>query len=243
MGGTSGAGASGTTGVGSGWNKYASLVDARESVNDIEFAPKHHGLRLAATSAMGVIRIYEAADVTNLNSWSVAETIDDAEDGAGNALAWNPSRFGAASMVTGGNGTEPLIYEYSNEARRWVCVERLVGHEDSIHDVAWAPNMGRRFELVASGSKDGTIRLFRLDQGSFASSCIASFDHHASQVWRVKWNITGTILASSGDDGLVRLWKRDFMDEWRLLSELSGDKGEAISHAAASSSSAPSASS
>lgn len=27
------------------------------------------------------------------------------------------------------------------------------------------------------------------------------------QVWRVSWNVTGTVLASSGDDGRVRLWK------------------------------------
>ena len=27
------------------------------------------------------------------------------------------------------------------------------------------------------------------------------------QVWRVCWNVTGTVLASSGDDSCVRLWK------------------------------------
>lgn len=27
------------------------------------------------------------------------------------------------------------------------------------------------------------------------------------QVWRVCWNVTGTVLASSGDDGKVRIWK------------------------------------
>jgi len=36
---------------------------------------------------------------------------------------------------------------------------------------------------------------------------VAQFEEHNSTVWRVCWNITGTILASSGDDGFVRLWK------------------------------------
>lgn len=36
---------------------------------------------------------------------------------------------------------------------------------------------------------------------------MAQFDNHNSQVWRVSWNITSTLLASSGDDGCVRLWK------------------------------------
>lgn len=35
----------------------------------------------------------------------------------------------------------------------------------------------------------------------------AQFDDHGCTVWRVCWNITGTILASSGDDGCVRMFK------------------------------------
>ena len=30
------------------------------------------------------------------------------------------------------------------------------------------------------------------------------------QVWRLSWNVTGTVLCSSGDDGCVRLWKGIF---------------------------------
>ena len=39
----------------------------------------------------------------------------------------------------------------------------------------------------------------------------AHFDHQGAQVWRVAWNVTGTILASSGDDGCIRLWKGVYM--------------------------------
>lgn len=41
----------------------------------------------------------------------------------------------------------------------------------------------------------------------FELQIVAQFDNHNSQVWRVSWNITSTLLASSGDDGCVRLWK------------------------------------
>lgn len=30
------------------------------------------------------------------------------------------------------------------------------------------------------------------------------------KVWRIEWNTTGTVLASSGDDNKVRLWKERF---------------------------------
>ena len=53
------------------------------------------------------------------------------------------------------------------------------------------------------------------------------FDDHGSAVWRVCWNITGTILASSGDDGCVKLWKANYMDNWKCVSTLRAD-GQSI---------------
>lgn len=49
------------------------------------------------------------------------------------------------------------------------------------------------------------------------------FNDHASTVWRVCWNVTGTILASSGDDGEVKLWKANYLDNWRVIASLRGD--------------------
>lgn len=51
----------------------------------------------------------------------------------------------------------------------------------------------------------------------FEIHIVAQFDNHNSQVWRVSWNITGTVLASSGDDGCVRLWKGNSSVEELLL--------------------------
>lgn len=49
------------------------------------------------------------------------------------------------------------------------------------------------------------------------------YNDHGSTVWRVCWNVTGTILASSGDDGQVRLWKANYMDDWKCVAVLKGD--------------------
>lgn len=40
---------------------------------------------------------------------------------------------------------------------------------------------------------------------------VAQFDDHNSTVWRVCWNVTGTILATSGDDGCVRMFKSMYL--------------------------------
>ena len=50
-----------------------------------------------------------------------------------------------------------------------------------------------------------------------------SYNDHGSTVWRVCWNVTGTILATSGDDGQVRLWKANYMDDWKCVAVLRGD--------------------
>lgn len=57
----------------------------------------------------------------------------------------------------------------------------------------------------------------------FDIKTVAQFDDHLSQVWRVSWNITGTILASSGDDGTVRLWKSNYLDNWKPLGVLNDE--------------------
>jgi nucleoporin SEH1 len=114
-------------------------------------------------------------------------------------------------------------------------VETLVGHKGPVHDIAWAPNLGRSYHLIATASKDHTVRIWQIDikekslenvkesakptpTSSYHATEVACFNDHKSEVWRVEWNLTGTVLASSGDDGSVMLWKANFLNQWKLLT-------------------------
>ncbi|KAF0874655.1 CE192 protein, partial [Crocuta crocuta] len=209
------------------WVKRTTLVDSRTSVTDVKFAPKHMGLMLATCSADGIVRIYEAPDVMNLSQWSLQHEISCKLSCS--CISWNPSSSRAHSpmIAVGSDDSSPnamakvQIFEYNENTRKYAKAETLMTVTDPVHDIAFAPNLGRSFHILAVATKDVRIFTFKPVRKELTSSggptkfeihIVAQFDNHNSQVWRVSWNITGTVLASSGDDGCVRLWKGKFID-------------------------------
>ena len=100
-------------------------------------------------------------------------------------------------------------------------------HADRVHDVSWAPDMGRSYHLVASASRDRTVRVWSLrrvepppgggEGERWQARCDSELPHH-SQVWRVAWNSCGSLLASSVDDGSMHVYRMDAPHSWEQIS-------------------------
>jgi len=218
------------------WIRKISLVDFRTNVTDVKFGPKHHGLILGTGSADGIIRIYEAPDVMELSVWSLQYEINSKIPCS--CISWNPSlsRLHQPMLAVGSDDASSAqgkvsVFEYSEKERNWVRVETFSNITEPVHDIAFAPNIGRSYHVLAVGSQD--LRIITLkptrepdqqkeDKGRFEIRQAGQFDDHGSSVWRVCWNITGTILATSGDDGLVKLWKANYLDHWKCVTTLKG---------------------
>ncbi|KAK4049777.1 epoxide hydrolase, soluble (sEH) [Microbotryomycetes sp. JL221] len=105
--------------------------------------------------------------------------------------------------------------------------------------LAWAPASGRSYQLLASGSRDGRARVWKLYpptleggeaadvDGAWHGEMDAELEETKSgrggsvASVRVEWNVTGTVLSTAGDDAKVRLWKSTYTGQWRPVAVLS----------------------
>ena len=223
------------------WISKAQLTEARKSVNCVEFAPRHVGLRLATGSSDGVVRLYEAIDVMNLNHWPMSQCFDaalDAELGV-SCLSWCGGRFEAPMLAVGAAQGRVAVWRFSDATRQWQAAYQLPDHGRAVLDVAWCPNVGRSFHLIATTGRDGALRLHRLkrlkaeggggaqgEQGGAAATSgleyesSATLDAGGADMWRLGWNVTGTVLAASGDGGVVQVWKSDFTGTFKCVKDV-----------------------
>eukprot|EP01012_Entosiphon_sulcatum_P004189 TRINITY_DN11568_c0_g1_i1.p1 TRINITY_DN11568_c0_g1~~TRINITY_DN11568_c0_g1_i1.p1 ORF type:complete len:351 (+),score=63.24 TRINITY_DN11568_c0_g1_i1:27-1055(+) len=228
------------------WTLLATLVDHRDQVTDIAFSPRNFGLRIATACKDGRVRIYEANDPINLDHWELMEEFEanvsataarpkapgDAPAPAAprpavNCLSWNPSLCETLqSLVVGTDDGFVRIWQYNEQNRKWepVLAEGMGQHKSDVHDVCWAPCLGRSYHLIASCGKDAKVfinKVRRTEVGGFAMVEVLFLPiPQPKELWRVEWDVTGTALASSGDDGLVRIWKKNPAGRWEA-AELS----------------------
>jgi WD40 repeat protein/serine/threonine protein kinase len=78
-------------------------------------------------------------------------------------------------------------------------VRTLTGHTDWVLSVSFSPDGS----LLASGSGDGTIKLWRVADGSL----VRTLTGHTHWVWSVSFSPDGSLLASGSGNGTIKLWR------------------------------------
>jgi WD40 repeat protein len=93
--------------------------------------------------------------------------------------------------------------------RGFIGRNRLAGHTDIVWSVAFSPDG----KMLASGSWNGTVKLWNLE-----GKQLHTLTGHSDKVWSVAFSPDGKTVASASDDKTVKLWSV----EGKLLQTLTG---------------------
>ena len=219
------------------WAKVATLSDSHGPLYDARFLPSHLGLKIATIGSDGRLRIYESTDPSDLSQWTIVEEFCVLKNPVANhlqsdfSISWCPSKFSAEKCVISALD-QAYIYYRNETSNKFVQGLVLPEHKGLIRSVSWAPTMGRSYHLIATACKDGYVRIFKLDEHKDADnpdvpkldiSLLSAFNDHIGEVWKVSWNLTGTILSSCGDDGFIRLYKANYANKFQCMSVISAE--------------------
>lgn len=207
----------------SAWQKRAALTDALQALNDVAFAPRWQGLQIATASSDGNVRIYAASDATQLAQWRLLHTLQVDTTGV-RALSWCKSKFAGPMLATASVGDGLTIWA-AQSSGAWAKMASAADNIGAALDVSWGPSVGRSYQRLATANEDGTVRIWHLHGcrvGAAAPEleCVAILSPHGEGAWRVQWNATSSVLASSGEDGVLRLWKADATRKWACVAQV-----------------------
>lgn len=227
----------------SGWGRLYELANHDSSVNSVCWAPQEYGLVLAAGASDGAISVlslvssWDAGTASGAasGSWEV-EKIANAHTIGCNAVTWAPySTSGIKRFASGGCDNTVKIWRFEDAAGgaggtgsgtgRWIEEARLDGHTDWVRDVAWAPALshGGQRSVVASCSQDRRVIIWTSNnsEGGAGSQWSPKELHTFDDVvWHVSWSISGNMLAVSGGDNKVSLWKETLEGNWVRVSDV-----------------------
>lgn len=221
------------------WKLCLQLEASNVQVLDLQLGfSSTSSLKMVIAYSDGHVKIYEFLDPLDLKKAQLQAEFSNVIDSLSNigkpsclsaSIAWNPRRdeIQQSTFVLGFSADLPQfnsakIWEFDEAHQRWLPVAELALPEDKgnkVQSLAWAPNIGRPYEIIAVATWKG-IAIWHVDMNSDSSSewnsCkkVALLSDHDSEVWQLEWDMSGMTLASTGGDGMVRLWQSNLNGVW-----------------------------
>ncbi|KAF2196321.1 WD40 repeat-like protein [Delitschia confertaspora ATCC 74209] len=145
----------------------------------LDFKNIDHETWLGVITRDGRLIVYEPADQGNLNDWGImaeqwvcSNNPPDRTEEVGFKVAFHQEKLPCWTAVKAGLDRRSismavaamrnvLIYR-TDKARKFYLAAELKGARDIIRDVAWAGGSMRGTDIIATASKDGTIRIYEI---------------------------------------------------------------------------------
>ncbi|KAL1400835.1 hypothetical protein pipiens_007098 [Culex pipiens pipiens] len=202
------------------WSKSYEYNNHDSSVNSVAWAPAEYGLILACGSSDGSVSVLTAS--VEAGTWDTKKIPNAHSIGCNTS---SKSNLAVKRLATGGCDNSVKIWK--EEGERWEEEKRLELHSDWVRDVAWAPNVGLPRHQIASCSQDRRVIIWSSDDLlNWQSTILNNFD---DVVWNVSWSLTGNILAVSGGDNKISLWRENNEGQWICISEDTNASGQSHS--------------
>ncbi|ODV82745.1 hypothetical protein CANARDRAFT_209731 [[Candida] arabinofermentans NRRL YB-2248] len=202
------------------WSNIAEHSVHQASVNSISWAPSEYGAMLLCTSSDG-----KASVVEFLEDGSQKTIVFQAHSIGVNAGSWAPPQkdnIHEKRLVTGGCDNTVKIWKF--DGTNYVEEASLTGHTDWVRDVAWSPSLLSK-SYIATASQDRTVIIWtkESDEASGAASWkkqLLTAEKFPDVCWRASWSLSGNVLAISGGDNKVTLWKENLNGKWESAGEV-----------------------
>lgn len=206
------------------WSQISVFNVHSASVNSIQWAPHEYGPLLLAASSDGKVSVVEFKD----NGVTEPLIIDAHAIGA-NTACWAPvaaSPDNTRRFVSGGADNLVKIWKYEqhnnadgSNGSGYVLEATLEGHSDWVRDVAWSPSVLTK-SYIASVSQDCTCIIWTQEGNEPWKKTLLQNDKFPDVLWRASWSLSGNILALSGGDNKITLWKENLESKWESAGEV-----------------------